>query len=458
MNRISIFAAGGLAAMTIAPSMMAKSRPNIIWIMTDQHSANALSCAGNPYLHTPNIDRLAERGVRFTNAYCAMPLSGPSRAAMMTGYMPSEIGMIRNEIPIPDSLRGDTIGEVVARSGYDCAYAGKWHVNTISLPGKEAFGFKNIKDNGDTGIAEACIDYLQHHDRKQPFFLVASYTNPHNICEAARGQKTPMADVSYSAPENRPALPENYAINADDAKVLNFERHQNYSLYPSVDYDDEDWINYRDIYFRLIEYVDAQIGMIVDEIDAQKLWDNTVVIFTSDHGDGQGAHHWNQKTVLYEEVANVPLIVCLPKGKNAGTVNDNLINNGIDMMPSICEWTGAQLPAGREGKSFKGVSENPKAAPLRDYLVTETNFLQTGGTLGWLVRSADYKYVIYEKGLHREQLFDMRSDRLEMHNLAENPEYREILDAHREALRQWINSHNAPDKRIRVKVSKPNGL
>lgn len=461
---------GGAAALSAAPALASdpgagaahakrQAHPNIIYIMTDQHSANALSCAGNPYLKTPNIDRFAEHGVRFTNAYCAMPLSGPSRASMFTGYMPSEIGMNENEMPLCDSLRNSTLGSLVAQAGYECAYAGKWHVNTISLPSEHAFGFRNIKDNGDAGIADACIGFLRGREGSStPFFLVASYTNPHNICEAARGQKTPHADVSYSSPEKRPALPENFAINADDAKVLQFERRQNYSLYPSVDYADEDWINYRDIYFRLVEAVDAEIGKIVDEIDRQNLWDNTIVIFTSDHGDGQGAHHWNQKTVLYEEVANIPLIVCLPGGKNAGGVSEALVCNGVDLMPSLCDWAGARVPAGRTGVSIRPACENPDSEMLREYLVTETNFNQTGGTKGWLVRSSDYKYVVYDKGLHREQLFDMRSDRLEMHNLAESPEFRSVLDAHRKALRDWLSARSFPDKALRLKVSRPSGL
>ena len=97
------------------------------------------------------MDRLAGNGIRFTNAYCSFPLSGPSRAAMFTGYMPSESGVVENEKPLPDSLAARTLGTLLAESGYDCAYAGKWHVNTISLPGKEAFGFHNIKGNGMPG-------------------------------------------------------------------------------------------------------------------------------------------------------------------------------------------------------------------------------------------------------------------------------------------------------------------
>ena len=433
-----------LGAMTLPAIVSAQERPNILYIMTDQQGAEAMSCAGNPDLHTPNMDLLASRGVRFTNAYCAFPLSGPSRAAMFTGYVPSQTGMIENEMPLVDSLRNNTLGSLVAAEGYDCAYAGKWHVNTLSIPDGE-FGFRRIKDNGDIGLAESCVDYLRERDRKEPFFLVASFINPHNICEYARGQKTPHAPVVEPALEDCPNLPENFAVGPYDASVLRFERNQNYKLYPTTSYSPDDWRRYRNAYYRLTEAVDAEIGKILDEVTRQGLWKNTVIIFTSDHGDGNGAHQWNQKTALYEEVAGVPMIVCLPGGKNAGTVSEALVHNGIDLMPSICEWTGASLPAGRRGVSYVDVVEEGSAG--QDFIVTETNFNQTAGTLGWMVRTPKYKYVLYDKGQYREQLFDMTEDRDEMRNLAVEAKYRDVLLEHRAILENWLKITPGPERK-----------
>lgn len=437
--------AASLAAIPAA--LAAQQKPNVIYIMTDQHWAGAMSCAGNTDLHTPNMDRLAGHGVRFTNAYCSFPLSGPSRAAMFTGYMPSQSGMDENEKPLVDSLRHNTLGQLVADAGYDCVYAGKWHVNTISIPDGE-FGFRNIKDNGDQGLGEACVDYLRSRKKSKPFFLVASYTNPHNICEFARGQVTPHAPVPETALEDCPNLPDNFAVSPYDAKILRHEQGRNYSLYPSVDYSADDWRFYRNAYCRLIEAVDAQIGVIVDEIDRQNLWKNTVVVFTSDHGDGYGAHQWNQKTALYEEVANVPMIVCLPGGKNAGQVSEALVNGGIDLMPSICDFTGARMPHGRFGVSWRPAAESGESAnaAIQDYIVTETNFKQTSGTLGWMVRTPRYKYVLYDKGLYREQLYDMENDRGETVNLAVEAKYGEILGQMRTILKEWLEKTPGKDR------------
>lgn len=429
-----------------------EKRPNIIYIMTDQHWAGAMSCAGNTDLHTPAMDELAAHGVRFDNAYCSFPLSGPSRAAMFTGLMPSESGVVENEKPLPEHLAGNTLGQLVADAGYDCAYAGKWHVNTISLPSDHAFGFDKIKDSGDAGVAEACIDYMRSRKPDdRPYFLVASFINPHNICEFARGQKTPHADVPQAVLQDCPNLPSNFAVSPYSPSVLGFEQGMDYALYPTTTYSDDDWRFYRNAYCRLVEAVDAEIGKIVDEIERQKLWDDTVVIFTSDHGDGCGAHHWNQKTALYEEVVNVPLIVCIPGSRDDGRLSHELVNGGIDLMPSVCDWTGADVPEGRSGVSFRAAVEAAAARSgagraqsgevLRGSIVVETNFIQTSGTLGWMVRTPKYKYVLYDKGQYREQLFDMENDRGETRNLAVEAKYSEVLREHREILRGWFETH-----------------
>lgn len=417
------------------------ARPNIIYIMTDQQSANAMSCAGNHNLSTPNMDRLAKHGVRFTNAYCAMPLSGPSRSAMFTGYTPSATGMQENETPLPDSLRTRTLGNLMESAGYANGYSGKWHVNTNSLPSDTAFGFKNLHGHNDEGLAEAAIEFMREDHDGRPFFLVASFDNPHNICEWARGQKLPFAKV-YEAPlDSCPNLPPNFNINPYDADILRWEREQSYRLYPTKAYSADDWRQYRNAYFRLVEHIDGEIGKIVDEIDRQNLWDNSVIIFTSDHGDGQGAHQWNQKTALWDEIINVPMIVCLPKGKNGGKVTDALVNNGIDLIPTVLDFAGSTTPEWATGNSYRDEAENPSNPGDAEYVVVETNFAQTGGTRGWAVRTPRYKYVLYEAGKNREMLFDMEKDRLEQTNLAIERVYKDEILKHRRILRQWME-HN----------------
>lgn len=434
-----------VAAGSMFPvAAMAQERPNIIYIMTDQQTAGAMSCAGNEDLHTPNMDRLAQHGVRFSNAYCAFPLSGPSRSAMFTGYAAGESDILKNGKPLPDSLKNNSLGVLMEKAGYVTAYAGKWHVHTNSLPSEHAFGFTRIHLHNDNGLAEACVAFLKQKQDK-PFFLVASFDNPHNICQYARHQNLPYATVEEPALEDCPNLPANFAVAPYDADALAYEKQQSIKLYPTQHYTYDDWRRYRNAYFRLIEHVDGEIGKIVDEIDRQDLWENTVIIFTSDHGDGAAAHQWNQKTVLYEEVANIPFIVCLPGGKNAGKVLPQLVNNGVDLLPSVCDWADVTVPTGCKGISIRPVAESGDSAKEHQpYIVAETFFSQTSGTRGWMVRTPHYKYVLYDTGRNREMLYDMDTDRGEMRNLAIEKRYADIVRQHRELLYEWMKKHPLP--------------
>lgn len=450
---ISKIAAGGIAAGALVPFISQLSaaeinknrqQSNIILIITDQQTAGAMSYAGNKDLSTPNMDRLASNGVVFQNAYCTAPLSGPSRTAMFTGHYPDGLGMIRNGAELCDSLKTKTLGNIVSNAGYECSYAGKWHVSESSIPDGK-YGFKKIYDHKDPGLAEACVEFLKSKHRR-PFFLVASFDNPHNICEYARAQNLPWGNIDIPENAELPSLPKNFKINEDDADVIAWEKQNNYSAYPTVRYTEEDWRKYRYAYFRLVEKVDMEIGKIIDEIDNQNLWKNTVVIFTSDHGDGTGAHHWNQKSALYEEVVNIPLVVTMPEKKNAGATSDALVSNGIDIFASVCEIAGVSKKKYLPGSSFIPIIEGNKDCGHK-FIVCETTF-DKGTARGWMLRTEQYKYVLYNSGKNREQIFDISNDRIEQKNLARNKNYKNVLQKHRDILAEWMIKN-------KIKSSKP---
>ena len=165
----------------------------------------------------------------------------------------------------------------------------------------------------------------------------------------------------------------------------------------------------------------------------------TVIIFTSDHGDHDGAHGLTMKRSFYEESVNIPLIVCGPNVKNRGSVNTSgLINNGIDLIPTLCDYAGIEVPEGLEGVSFKGLVEGMDNWQ-RDYVVSQTN-------TGRMLRTAQYKYNVYFKdGKSGEQLFHMENDRLEKFNLANDTRYKEILTEHRDKLKHQTTLPKAID-------------
>ncbi|MGL4333231.1 MAG: sulfatase family protein [Bacteroidales bacterium] len=444
MNTKNILLAGVMGAAAVAPVIAKDKRPNIIYIFTDQQNAMAMSCSGNKDIHTPNMDRLAKEGIRFTNAYCAAPLSTPNRAAMMTGVTPSVVGMMKNGSPFNPPYSTNSLGILMKNAGYDCGYGGKWHLPESDIIDNK-YGFKKIHDHDDYGLAEACGEFIKAN-REEPFFLVASFDNPHNICEYARHQNIFFAELEEPHIADCPNLPANFAINPFDADVIRDEQAAKFKTYPVRNYTIEDWRRYRNAYYRLTEAVDAEIGKILKVLDEKKLWDNTIVIFTSDHGDGNGAHQWSQKSALYEETTNIPFIVRMPEQKKRGIVKEQLVNNGMDLLPTICNIAGAKVPDHCLGSNLQPLFEGSDKE-INNHIVIETLF-DEGITKGWCVRTKDYKYVAYDKGRYREQLYDMNLDRGEMINLAVEAKYKDILDAHRKLLAEWHKKHRvAIDKR-----------
>src|SRR5690606_33828787 len=195
---------------------------------------------------------------------------------------------------------------------------------------------------------------------------------------------------------------------------------------------------YRWAYNRLVEKVDGYVQMILDGLKKYGLEENTIIIFTSDHGDGYAAHQWNQKQVLYQESAKVPFILS-KIGSFQPQVNNNLICNGTDIMTTICSYAGIKAPAYLQGADVKKVMDNP-GHRLRDTLVIETDFADNTvllGIRGRAVITGQYKYIVYDKGDFREQLFDLEKDPGETKNLVVDAKYKTELKNMRDYLKAY---------------------
>ena len=417
---------------------MPKRRPNILFIITDQQYAGAMSCAGNPDVYTPNMDSLAATGVRFTRAYCTHPLCGPQRASFMTGLFPHQNGATSNNTPIKPEYRGRTLGNLLANAGYDCALSGKWHV-----PGTtpEESGLEVICGSRDDEVPQRAIEFMQR-DRDNPFFLFASFLNPHDICQVARNQPLPQGPVPEPATvEECPNLPTNFAIPPYSPDILQMLRQANRRVYSTIEYTEDDWRRLRFLYYRLCEKVDAEIGVLLNGLRDLGLEEETYIAFTSDHGDGHGAHNWNQKTSLYEEVINIPFIISYKGITRAGSVdNTHLVSLGLDLLPTLCDVGGASVPDGLEGLSLRPLAEG-NAPEWRRELVVETimdiGSGPGGGGASRAVLTDRYKYSAYPMGRYREQLVGLQTDPGEMVNLAVNARFEDELDDHRRRLRAW---------------------
>ncbi|WP_242203542.1 sulfatase family protein [Aestuariivivens insulae] len=417
-------------------------QPNILVIMTDQHAASALSCMGNDNVSTPNIDRLANQGTIFNKAYVTYPLCTPSRASMFSGKMPHELEIYSNaKVGVTKNDFKDGLGVLMTRNGYESVYAGKWHIPELSMP--DGIGFTNIANMGDEGLAESCVAFLDKTHEK-PFFMVASFVNPHDICEYARGQRLPNGSIEETDPKDCPNLPINHPIGPYDSEILRLEQKFNPEVYPTTSFSDDDWRQYLAAYYKLVEKVDTEIGKVLDALEKNGLDKNTIVIFTSDHGDGISAHHWNQKTVLFDESVRVPLIVKDPSLDNQVKTTNQLVSIGLDFMPSILDIGGANKVSNIKGQSIKPALNGGSLKQKRDFLVIQTMFDGPNAlqTLGRALVTDKYKYVIYGQGKNREQLFDLEKDPYEMTNLAYNSKYNALIESMRKDLYAWCVENN----------------
>lgn len=423
------------------------ARPNILFIMTDQQHAGMMSCTGNKWLKTPAMDSLAREGARFERAYCANPVCVPSRTSMATGVMPGRLGVFDNssgmkKAAIPDEVDKNSLGRIIKRAGYDTFYGGKVHMCSALDPSKAGYD-EYFSDRRDK-LPSACIKFMKKK-RDKPFFAVASFINPHDICFAYSAYKSTgkhnMASVdklyqqALSLPlDQLPPLPENYAIPQDEPEAI--EAHLSpKAVTPAITmrqkYDEREWRIYRWIYCRLTEQVDKQIGRILDGLKEAGLEEKTLVVFTSDHGNMDGCHRLSSKGLFYEESVRVPLIMTYKGVTPRKNDKEHLVSTGLDILPTLCDYADIKPPAHLLGKSLRGTAEGKTVNEWRSYVASEN---------GWcrMIRSKRFKYCIYDSGENREFLVDLENDPGEMRNMTNNQRYKKVLDEQRQLLKEWI--------------------
>lgn len=455
-------------------------KPNILLIFTDQQSANDMSCAGNTYVDTPNLDNLAAEGTMFALSYCTAPVCSPSRSSIITGKMPHETGVTYNgDVPeksIPD------MGEIFRKAGYDTYWAGKWHLPE-SYPlrseskQRQVRGFdllpfydstKNwpewgLGDTTDSYLADAVVRFLETKSHDKPFLMAVSFCDPHDICYVPRRKDTfKKADEI----KDLPPLPENFGIPENEPGFVNYRRNMDYygdEINFTKDWTKEDWQVYRYHYFRMTERVDHEIGKIIKAMKRNKLFDNTLIIFTSDHGDGEGAHHWAAKLNFYEEASKVPFIITWPGHIPANKTDSTHLVSGMDILPTMCDYAGINDAPGFTGNSLHTLLTD-KRPDWRQYLVVELADDPRDTTrIGRMVRTQQFKYTHYSSGANPEQFFNIKKDPGEMNNLINDSIYTDEIEKHRKMLEnEVIETHDKEAEELlfekKEKLSFLNGI
>jgi arylsulfatase A-like enzyme len=425
-------------------------QPNIVVIITDQHSGKVMTQTGYEHIETPGIDKIADQGVTFTRSYVTYPVCMSSRRSIMTGLMPGKAE------PPTDFT---SIGGLLSQNGYETAFLGKWHVGSTDIEDARAWhGFQTYQESViDSTVARWIRDYVKQEHVK-PFFMVTSFINPHNICEFARnmtglrnqgyddGPVEEHMDTTYCPP-----LPSNFAIPENEAEGISARRNQDpgdehWGANPHKGWTEVDWRRYMYGYDRFVEKVDARVEEVYDELAKQGLLENTIVFYTSDHGDAHASHQLTQKMNFYEESVNVPFVVSWKGKSKAGVIDkETLVSNGLDLYPTILKMAGIEIPDYLPGQDIspRFLKDSDQFTVKRDYVVTELNqrvFKSNtpGRFKGRMVVTNKFKYFLFDQGANKEQLFDLEKDPGELNPVTYDPAYHDDLLACRAKLKEWV--------------------
>jgi len=440
--------------LSLAPSVLSAKKPNVLFLMSDDLNT-ALSGFGHPQCKTPELDKLGERGMRFENMHCQYPVCGASRASLMSGLYPYTNGTLGNA----GTLRGSmpkvvTMSQLFRKNGYRVGRVSKiyhmgippeilagtatrddphsWdEVVNIKAPEQNAPGKKtnwspkNKSSQSFTGVvaegddlahadgmaANHAIDFLKRHKDK-PFFLACGFVRPH----------VPLvAPAKYFDRYDRdamiaPVVPDNDLEDVPEI-IRNYKRNStSYGVTPELHK------GLLEAYYASISYMDAQVGRVLDALEELGLAENTIVVFTSDHGYLLGEHHKFQKQHLFEEATRVPFIVSVPwmnKQHGKGTKH---ITELIDLYPTLADLSGLKAPKNLHGASMVPLLENPSSDDWKKDLAFTIS--RSGGES---IRTHNWRFTHWGFGASGMELYDLRNDPSEFTNLARDSDYSTTL-------------------------------
>lgn len=461
---LALLAAGWFHTQT------AEAKPNVLFIICDDLNCD-LGCYGHRLVKSPNIDKLAGRGVRFEQSYCQYPLCGPSRASFMTGLYPDQTLIHRNAIPLRDKLPDvQSMSQMFRNAGYKATRVGKiYHYNVPNGIGTDGHDDPQSWDHkinpigrdkadepkifslrpgqfGGTlswlaadgtdaeqtdgiGATEAIKILEQHAKEKTPFFLAVGFYRPHTPYVAPKRyfEMYPLDKIVV------PTVPEGYlqTLPMPARQTLTRKKDQ-------VNLKEELAKQAIQAYYASITFVDAQIGRVVEAVDRLGLEKDTIIVFTSDHGYHMGEHGYYQKTTLFENAARVPLIISVPGMKSAGKSTKSFAEK-IDYYPTLADLCGLEAPKNLPGVSQKPALDDPSAS-ARDSALTQF------GT-GYSLRTDRYRYTEWgPNGNAGKELYDRSTDPAEMKNLAGQAEMADTIEGLAKQLRARVaKAQSVPD-------------
>lgn len=479
---------------------------NIVYIMTDDHTAQMMSCYDRRYVETPNLDRIAADGVRFTNSFVANSLSGPSRACMITGKHSCANKFYDNTTCVFDASQ-QTFPKLLQQAGYETALIGKWHLESLPagfnyweiVPGQgDYYNPDFITQNNDTIqkhgyvtniITDDAIDWMENQrDKDKPFCILIHHKAIHrnwmaDTCNLAlyEDKTFPLPDNFFDDYEGRPAaaaqemsivkdmdmiydlkmlhpdketrlksLYEKYAGRMDEGQRAAWDKFYEpiiKDFYQKNPQGEElaNWKfqRYMRDYMKTLKSLDDNVGRVLDYLKEANLLDNTLVVYTSDQGFYMGEHGWFDKRFMYEESMRTPLVMRLPKGFSCKGDIDKMVQN-IDYAPTFLELAGVKVPEDIQGVSLVPLLKGEKTENWRKAIYyhfyeypAEHKVKRHYG-----VRTERYKLIHFYNDIDQWELYDLKTDPMEMHNLYGQPDTEElarVLKAELTALQEQYN-------------------
>ncbi|ODU00977.1 MAG: iduronate-2-sulfatase [Planctomycetes bacterium SCN 63-9] len=445
------------------PAAASQDRPNVLLITVDDMNAD-LGCYGHPLVKSPNIDRLAARGVRFDRAYCQFPLCNPSRVSFLTGLRPDTTRVFDLQTDFRKSTMPDvvTLPQLFMKAGYFTARVGKifhygvpgdigtnglddaasWNqrfnpsgrdrteqdklkilspVKRIgsSMTVLEAEGKDEEQTDGMT--ATRAISLMEEHAGK-PFFIAAGFFRPHCPYIAPKAYFEPYPLDKITMPSEPPGHLDTLLPATKGSTVP----------YPYFGVTPDTAREAKRAYYATISFADAQVGRLLDALDRLKLSDRTIVVFLSDHGYHLAEHGLWMKQSLFEESARVPLIIAAPgKTKGKGKMSPRTVEL-LDLYPTLAGLAGLKPPANLQGASLEPLLANPSAEWKRPAFVQ----VSRNDFSGHSVRTERWRYIEWDNGKRGTELYDEVADPHEFHNLANDPAQARVVEELRALIRK----------------------
>jgi N-acetylglucosamine-6-sulfatase len=433
-----------------------KQRPNVIVVLVDDLRWDEIGCMGHPFVRTPNIDRIANEGARFRNAFCTTPLCSPVRACLLTGLHTHHHGILDNTDRSRLSHQLVTFPRLLHDNGYETAYVGKWHMGNddtarpgfdrwVSMKGQgtsfdpvlNVDGERNQFQGHTTDVLNRFAAAFVRKPKEKPFCLYIAHKALHpELTQRDDGSITdPSASKFLPAKRHQnlyadDAIPRrlNITDNPDDKPALVRKIEGVPALSGETGTSDE---TVRDR-LRMLAGVDDGVGMLWDELKKTGQLDNTVIVFLSDHGYWYGEHGLSvERRLAYEEAIRIPLLIRYPPLIEAGRVVDEFALS-IDLAPTVLELTGTSTTQKMDGRSLVPLLQGKHPADWRtSFLIqynTDTVFPRAYQMGYRATRTERWKYIRYQDLDGMDELYDLLHDPYEMQNIIDRPESAEVLE------------------------------